>query len=194
MKKKVQFLTGAVFTAMLFAAVLSCGGGAGGETTYDIGDTGPGGGKIFYVNAAGFAVSGKGTCKYLEAAPADISGTFAWASGSFTSTELSCTSMDIGTGYANTQAILKKDPNAPAADACDKYTNGGKDDWFLPSADELTALRGKKAAIGGFAVLHYWSSSEVDAGGAWAPDFSDPPLSNLWAKTDNNKVRPIRAF
>jgi hypothetical protein len=59
-------------------APLSCA--AGGVCDY--GDTGPGGGVVFYVASSNFTSTGSGcntTCKYLEAAPADQSTGIVWA-------------------------------------------------------------------------------------------------------------------
>ena len=47
-----------------------------------VGDTGPGGGIVFYVSATNFTSTGSDcgtTCKYLEAAPADQSAGIVWA-------------------------------------------------------------------------------------------------------------------
>jgi hypothetical protein len=49
-----------------------------------VGDTGPGGGKVFYVQASGGTFTSTGsdcgtTCKYLEAAPSDHSALIVWA-------------------------------------------------------------------------------------------------------------------
>ncbi|GHV86498.1 hypothetical protein AGMMS50230_21060 [Spirochaetia bacterium] len=280
MKKKVQFLRGAVFTAILFAAVLSCGGGAGagggitytvtanGNTSdptnkltfdfsdtvdgltasditltsgtgsvttgtlsgtelpvtvtnggtitvkitkdgvestpktvkvfkvYAIGATGPGGGIIFYVSPASF---GPGNAwNYLEADPADL-GNFTWASPQHLPPNapltISSTGTAIGTGYANTAAILAADPDAPAAKACKNYSGGGKNDWFLPSKDELTQLYQKKDVIGGFGALgeYYQSSSERFVSTKYYRSFS------VDFEGDDTKaylmgVRPIRAF
>ena len=51
-------------------------------TAYCVGDTGPGGGFVFYVSATDFTSTGSdcGTaCRYLEAAPADQSSAVMWA-------------------------------------------------------------------------------------------------------------------
>ena len=60
--------------------VLSCA--AGGACI--VGDTGPGGGKVFYVRAEGGTFTSTGSacntaCKYLEAAPTDQSAGIVWA-------------------------------------------------------------------------------------------------------------------
>jgi hypothetical protein len=52
--------------------------------TYAVGDTGPGGGIVFYVSAANFTSTGSDcntTCKYLEAAPTDHATLVPWATG-----------------------------------------------------------------------------------------------------------------
>ncbi|GHV86602.1 hypothetical protein AGMMS50230_22100 [Spirochaetia bacterium] len=197
MKKKVQFLRGAVFTAILFAAVLSCGGGAGGETTYDIGDRGPGGGIIFYYDAAGFIVNAPSlgynnkTCYYLEAAPVDI-GSLEWASESKKDTTVAAYQVAYGTGAVNTAAILNNDPDAPAAKACAEYTNGGKaDDWFLPNTHELTTLWNNRSFVGNFTDAIHWASyqSGDNKGG-----YVEKDITFRDNKRNPHLVRPIRAF
>lgn len=71
-------------------------------TAYAIGETGPGGGKIFYRGASGFTHTlDSSTRYYLEAAPPDISGSKTWASTSFLSTNIPGTLDAIGTGSRN---------------------------------------------------------------------------------------------
>ena len=58
-------------------AALTCATGG----TCVVGDTGPGGGKVFYVSADPFTSTGSDcgtTCKYLEAAPSDQSTGIVW--------------------------------------------------------------------------------------------------------------------
>jgi hypothetical protein len=65
-------------TATFTLTVASCA--SGGECI--VGNTGPGGGIVFYVSAANFTSTGSDcntTCKYLEAAPADQSTGIVWA-------------------------------------------------------------------------------------------------------------------
>ncbi|MDR2716465.1 MAG: hypothetical protein LBB89_00155 [Treponema sp.] len=124
--------------------------------TYNLDDTGPGGGKIFYRLEAGFTMTDTNeVCHYLEAAPADMSTELAWASSGYTTTDISGTGSKVGTGRKNTALILATDANAPAAKACKDYSNGGKTDWFLPSNDELYELYIIDASLG-----NYWSSSQ----------------------------------
>jgi hypothetical protein len=134
-----------------------------GTLTYNLDDTGPGGGKIFYRLVAGFTQYANAadtvgtTAHYLEAAPADMSGTLAWASeefippwrggtGAFES--ISGTGTAIGMGRKNTALIPETGTDAPAAKACNDYSNGGKTDWFLPSKDELNQLYVNRTSVG----------------------------------------------
>jgi hypothetical protein len=69
--------------------------------TCEIGDTGPGGGKVFYISATNFASTGSDcntACKYLEAAPVAQSTGIAWAT-----TTANCYSLDSNTGNRDCQ-------------------------------------------------------------------------------------------
>jgi hypothetical protein len=156
---------------------------------YAIGDAGPAGGKIFYVDSADTYP----LWKYLEAAPADIVGTMMWASSGFTTTPLGGTLEARGTGKDNTATILAQDADAPAAKACDDYSLGVFDDWFLPSVGELNEMYSHRTIIGGFSSDWYWTSSETSANSARSIDFQSAALSSL-LKYATRLVRPIRAF
>jgi hypothetical protein len=175
--------------------------------TYNLVDTGPGGGKIFYRLEAGFTVYQNATdttgvtCHYLEAAPADRPGIYMWASSAFIPppngtgayVEISGTGEAIGTGRKNTALILATDANAPAAKACNDYSNGGKTDWFLPSKDELNRLYVNRTSVGNMGTAWYWSSSQSIYSIAWLQGFSsgDQGTNN---KHGTNTVRAVRAF
>jgi hypothetical protein len=179
-----------------------------------VGDTGPGGGKVFYVAPTTFASPGSacGTaCKYLEAAPigwitaATPAGqTNCFAPGTSTAdprcswnevtTRIGTTSNAIGAGYANTSAIIAQSNVAGrAATVARAFQGGGKTDWSLPSKDELNKMYLQRSAIGGFASGIYWSSSELDEFNAWDQSFGDgyPAKAN---KLSTLYVRPVRAF
>jgi hypothetical protein len=75
--------------------------------TCDVGDTGPGGGKVFYVRAGGGTFTSTGsdcgtTCKYLEAAPTDQSAAIVWATAA-----LFCyqAGSDVGASNCQTNSI-----------------------------------------------------------------------------------------
>ena len=171
LKKTFSVLISIFAVCILIVAFSACpspsgSNGPGGNGTnppfvpqYRIGDTGPGGGKIFYVDPAGFTMTDNGsTAHYLEAAPNNTS-TLAWASPAHISTNISGTELGIGTGRKNTTLILTTDSLAPAAKACDDYSNNGYSDWFLPSRYELYLLYQNKSSVGNLGINYYWSSS-----------------------------------
>jgi len=161
---------------------------------YKLGDTGPGGGKIFYYSANGFTMMDTGEiCHYLEAAPDNISSTkVAWTSqGNISSVD---TALVIGSGRNNTAIILAADSFAPAAKACDEYSNNGKTDWFLPSKDELNQLYINRDYVGNLGILNYWSSSQSDKSGAYYSMFRDGHQGTFGKYAENGFVRAIRAF
>jgi hypothetical protein len=159
---------------------------------YSVGDTGPGGGIVFY--DAGSTLSWG---RYLEAAvsassPSWTDATYVWSGNTNT---LVGTSTAIGTGLANTNAIVAQNNTASrAATICRAYSGGGKSDWFLPSKDELNQLYAQKTTVGGFANDFYWSSSEDSATHAWTQSFSATTSQFGANKGNSYYVRPIRAF
>jgi hypothetical protein len=122
-------------------------------TALIVGDTGPGGGKIFYVaTSAGFNCGPATTekCYYLETAP--TTGTNLWTDAQYrwsgnTTVEIGATARGtaIGTGYANTLAIVGQSDGGNAATRAGTISRayGGPNslsDWFLPSVDELNQM------------------------------------------------------
>jgi len=73
------------------------------------------------------------------------------------------------------------------------YRGGGYDDWYLPSKEELNQLYLNRSAVGGFASGVYWSSSEINAYGAWIQGFVSGN-QNYNFKNVEWRVRPVRAF
>ncbi len=195
-----------------------------------VGDIGPSGGYIFYDDYLGYDANNNGTIeaheknrfgddlagkRYLEAAPAN------WYSGSgdprFTfgynrtpggSNETVGTSTGIGTGKANTAALIVAmgdeayrlvegtDKAMYAAKASNDYSGGGYSDWFLPSKDELNQIYlnlKKDRDLGGFGNDYYWSSSESGGKFGWANRFSSTEQSQNYREY-KFLVRPVRAF
>jgi Protein of unknown function (DUF1566) len=126
-----------------------------------VGDTGPGGGIVFYVASTNFTSTGSDcgtTCKNLEAAPTGWGNGITVAAGETTGTSTvdpqlawcsdistlrnATTKTAIGDGRLNTT-----NPNTGAG-ACttgaiyhaELYAGNGKTDWHLPSKDELNEL------------------------------------------------------
>ena len=184
-------------------------------TSYKVGDTGPGGGKVFYVAPSSFTSTGSAcstACKYLEAAPVvwiqnatpagqtncQIADTMsndplcAWSDN--TSTRIGTTGTGIGTGYANTSAMIAQSGSkGKAGTVARAFQGGGKTDWFLPSEDELNQMFVNKTTIGGFESGIYWSSSENAAGTAWGRHFRTG-FRYSGNKANSSYVRPVRAF
>jgi uncharacterized protein YccT (UPF0319 family) len=169
-----------------------------------VGDTGPGGGKVFYVQAAGGTFSCgatlASTCKYLEAAP--TTGTNAWTDATYvwsgnTTVAIGATAQGtaVGSGYKNTEAMVNQNSTASRAGTIARAYRGPNNlsDWYLPSKDELNELYSQKTTVGGFSADYYWSSSEIVASGAWGQRFSNGNQAN-GSKTIAIYVRPVRAF
>ena len=186
------------------------------DLLYRIGDTGPGGGIIFYVNSSGFTVEGytgeegsfsSYTAYYLEAAMSN-SPTFAeW--GAYGKLIPGITTFSIGTEpFANKIGNGRKDTLTIAAYLAANTTEtdraaqlaaaaafNGLNDWFLPSAGELNLLYVQRNLTGiGITTGWFWSSTQHDISiYAWRQDFSNG-IRNNYKKNNMNTVRAIRAF
>jgi len=176
--------------------------------TYAIGDTGPGGGKIFMT----LSTSGNTTGKYFESAlgtwnaGSDINNR--WCNNTNLAIGASAQGVAIGTGQANTNAIVAKCTAGAAVDAR-AYAGGGLADWFLPSQAELQQMYAQRTTIGGFTTLtqlyggsgntqSYWSSSEAVS--PYSPATQAIPVAfnngggDNYGKIYGFNVRPIRMF
>ena len=174
------------------------------EVTYAIGDTGPSGvGIVFYITDGGL--------HGLEVAPEDQSAGTNWSNvqDAFVN-GVSALPADIGTGAANTAAIIMQGGHtASAAQLCDDYAGGGKTDWYLPSENEMDELY--KITMGdpaenehvsavseldyrnlGMSVW-YWTSTETSASNAETRQF-EWSGSGGRAKSSSYRVRAIRSF
>ena len=193
-----------------------------GNFKYNVGDKGPAGGWIFFVDRFNDYPS----FDYLEAAPEVASSGVVWATLTATcydesDTLINCQSgslyqnanrkgeqllsQNVGMGLANTKAIIARHDagtvlkSAYAAGLADSYStivNGVKfDDWFLPSAGEEQLMYTNLEQVGVVQFSHYddWSSSEVESDTAWYPDY-DAALRTDANKFFNNAVRAVRAF
>ena len=183
--------------------------------TCAVGNTGPGGGTVFYVASSPFTSTGSAcntACKYLEAAPigwvtaatpvgqvnCGDSGTntsdpmCSWSGN--TTEAIGSTGTAIGTGYANTSAMIAQSSTVGKAGTVARaFQGGGKTDWYLPSQDELSQMFIQKITIGGISPFIYWNSSEWNAGGAWCQDLRSPGSYQI-DKAMLYFVRPVRAF
>ena len=176
---------------------------------FKIGETGPGGGIIFYVADGmdnrdfGFTMTDTGTTAYyLEAAPEDwYDGTsdpqLAWAAYPSSSyIDVPDTEREIGTGRKNTSLMLASE-NVPAAEACNAYSSNDKADWFLPSIDELIMLYENREYVGNFYYGDYYSSSQSNNAGSLASVYIKGfinGMEGIYGKDYGCRIRPIRAF
>ena len=110
-------------------------------------------------------------------------------------TSIAGTSIALGTGLANTTAIVNGCTSSTSAAAlCNNLSSGGYSDWYLPSRDELIKLYTNRASIGGFNNVSYWSSSQVGTTTAWSINFSTGTSSSTSTKSTLLYVRAIRKF
>jgi len=148
----------------------------------------------------------------LVAAISDLSGYYQW--GCYGVNVDGADELSVGYGYQNTLDIVNMGcvisflpdyfwwemSDVSAAQACINYSSGSYNDWYLPSAQELTLMH---ESIGqenynlvNFDASYYWSSSEYgvpegDLAYIFIP--SSGSFTN-YNKLDGFKVRPIRSF
>jgi hypothetical protein len=170
-----------------------------------IGSTGPGGGIVFYD-----AGSQQSWGRYLEVAPRGWYGsandpTIIWCN---VINQYVKTGVLIGDGKVNTDLLSAKCSYGAGVEA-KKYNGGGKNDWFLPSKNELNELckyvrnqptgntnltcKASGTLREGFEGYYYWSSSESADWSAWFQLFVDG-LQDNYKKSYTYHVRPVRAF
>jgi hypothetical protein len=158
-------------------------------TTLPTGQTGPGGGIVFFDKG-----NNSGGWQYLEAVPSDHSTLIEW--GCY-GTSILGTQLSVGNGEANTALIVAGcNETTFAAKLCADLTLGGQNDWFLPSRDELNLMYRNLHVngVGGFDVSNlYWSSSEVDSFNAWYFVFYNG-YAGYSDEDSTYYVRAVRAF
>lgn len=166
-----------------------------------IGDTGPGGGIVFY-DAGSVQPWGR----YLEVAQENLPATAFGCAGTAPIVAIAA----VGGGFANSDelALSPCGPNSAAASAYN-FTLGGVNGWYLPSKDELNELckfannqttgdTSKACAAGDslrsdFAPTFYWSSTQDGNDFAWYQNFVTGQQVR-YGKPATAVVRPIRAF
>ena len=190
---------------------------------YKIGNTGPAGGKIFYVATDGITIQGytgatgsfaEYTAYYLEAAPANetasrwqsstaannslIDGITTWANATERDAGLAAS---IGVGRKDTQTIVNSAAFASltdtAAQRCANKSLNGFTDWFLPSLGELNEFYKLKGQAGVPQTGFFWSSSQYSNNLAWGQHFLDGGQYYNYGDGKNyasGNVRAVRAF
>jgi len=178
---------------------------------YEVGDIGPGGGIVFYVDANGFNCGPlfnetgsptQGKCNYLEAAPNT------WNDGTNDPAVDFCnvyseimTIDDLGAGLRNSITMLSA-CSSGAANLVETYNvsnGGGKSDWFLGSRNEMAQLHAAKDVVGGWQdvgdVAYWMSANHNDDRALVFRIFPGSGFDGLIEdKFASRYVRPIRAF
>ena len=176
---------------------------------YEIGNIGPAGGIIFFVDEDDEYPD----FDYMEM-NAGYNGLGDYAFGYYRDSDNGTNSVvgtetGIGTGRSNTEklvaamgdiAYLEESGSKKglyAAKVVQDSRQGGYDDWFLPSKDELNLMYENIAgpnlcALSGY---NYWSSSEFNEGRAWVQFFVDGTQNGYPCNGSNFvHVLPCRAF
>ncbi|GFO72754.1 trimeric autotransporter adhesin [Bathymodiolus japonicus methanotrophic gill symbiont] len=165
---------------------------------YEVGDPGPAGGFVFYVNVSGL--------HGLEAAPSDA-GSAEW--GCFSERVNGAHGISVYSGELNTKSILSNKPECrsshgrTAASLASNYEYNGFSDWFLPSRDTLMLMSKTlkdthfSNGLSSSPTFSYWSSTEATNNRAWAstPSYNHPITSPfIQYKNQSHLVRAVRAF
>ncbi|CAB4331263.1 MAG: DUF1566 domain-containing protein [Actinobacteria bacterium] len=206
----------------------------GDAITYALGDIGPGGGIVYYYDEIGFSCGSTLLlrCHYLEyARDKNWKGAngyepgIKWAESELQGTEVGSGAQhtSIGSGFANSKAIVDQGNGIEtAAGASREYKGGGKEDWYLPSRDELNQLciyvqglgvdangkcigdgiwLGEEHPQGGNTITkgfedndYYWNSTELASDAGQSLWFINGSTNNGAAKGAPYHVRPIRSF
>ena len=176
----------------VLSAELTLGDLPGAPATYTIGQAALGG-IIAYINGGGST----GTSG-LVATAADISTGAEW--GCLGTAITGASGIDIGTGNQNTIDIIAECPEPGiSAKLCVDLVEGGYNDWYLPSENELDALYVNRDSIGGFTNNLYFSSTQSSFPPLQVPnlargiDFNGGVHLNL-PKNSVHYVRAIRSF
>ena len=205
--------------AVPFAPLPNAACSAGGSTTVcKVGDIGPGGGIVFYD-----AGSDQPWGRYLEVAPVACEAQkIPWRIGKKmvymamngqSAANLRLLAKRVGMGEINTGILTQTfGANGPyAAKFAEDLVCGGRDDWFLPSKDELdlvynniaqNRVGGQDTPLGSFNKGYYWTSTDYNNATAWTQYFMDGQqfdrvqtlFGNLKPPANPFRVRPIRAF
>ena len=136
---------------------------------FSIGDTIPGGFKVFYVLQPGDAGYDANVTHGLVAAPSDL-GPLA---------------LQGGISWADAIAV------------CNDLVLGGYGDWFLPNKTQLNWLYQAKfgGIVGGFADGYYWSSTSDEEFYAWVQDLNSGKQGNYnYYLYGGCNFRAVRAF
>jgi hypothetical protein len=175
----------AVLSAFVVVAVLYTGDS--GPFNPVVGEKGPGGGVVFFVDERGFTCGIKlaSRCTYLEAAPDSSEVELPWSTYDEAYVDVGgndpkrgspvalagievngADRTEIGSGYQNSLDIdgqnWAQSSTSSAAVYALEYSNNGKDDWYLPSLDETVVMVEQSDTTGlATSSSRYWTSTEA---------------------------------
>ncbi len=134
------------------------------------------GGIVAYILQSGDPGYVNGETHGLIISTVDLSSGISWYNGTFITVN---TGTAIGTGSANTAAIIAAQGSGNyAASICKAYNGGGYTDWYLPSIKELYELYYNQSLIGNNIDSGnsetYWSSS------MWVGNLSGFPNNSVY--------------
>jgi hypothetical protein len=190
--------------------VLTCVNGG----TCALGDTGPGGGKIFFASSTTFNVPGApcgSSCKFLEYAPVSWGNGISVQSGesSGTTTEFPALywcggfgatnyvsnihtsdrnwvrANTFGLGYSATEAMANNCTSGSGKTVFD-LTYGGNSDWFLPSMSEMNELCKYIRGSAGQGTI-----TTACAGGSLPSSFRN---THYWTSTESDETPNQSAY
>lgn len=160
-----------------------------------VGDTGPGGGTVFYDAGAQQSWG-----RYLEIAKSGWGGagetTAKWCSTALNATALNVTTDGVGQGLANSTTIANSCGEG-AAFLARAYNGGGKSNWYLPTSAEFALMYTNRSVIDLSTSTLIWLSQEAnDANMNWVARVGALSSSGIGGnnKVDTLTLRPIRAF
>ena len=99
---------------------------------------------------------------------------------------------------SNTNIIINSEGSGTnyAAGLARAYTGGGYNNWYLPSASQMYAMKDNLRAINAFTKVHYWTSTEDDyyysAYTLYAT--SNPSIDSIDKINTQVGVRAVRSF
>lgn len=163
---------------------------------YKIGDTGPGGGIIFFIDRydeyPGFT--------YLEAAP-EPQPKSTWCDVN-TAINIGAVGMagSIGSGQVNTANMVNACQSG-AGNIADTYSTSTASDWYLPSFEEMVLLMSSARNLGFYEMdwsvldaAFFWTSTAITIDSGVIGNFRSVFIVNANTKQTTQFSWPIRSF